>query len=109
MVSWKFFAFSKDDVTAGYNNFSEDKKMNFCLSIEDWPRTKFKVNLGPDVGDITISMTRQGGAGSAPMAGYIRSLVNIQDDSLLNLIEGPKAWGRLMARYCKPPYVRKDL
>ena len=55
MTSWKFFAFSKDDITAGYENFNEDKKMDFCLSIEDWQRTKFKVNLGPNVGDITIS------------------------------------------------------
>ena len=37
------------------------------------------------VEDITTSMTRPGGAGSALMAGYIRSPINIQDDSLLNI------------------------
>ena len=45
--------------------------------------------------------TRPGGAGSASMAGYARSSVRIQVYSLLSLIEGPKAWGRLEARYCK--------
>ena len=31
----KVFVFSRDDVTAGYKNFNKDKKMDFCLSIED--------------------------------------------------------------------------
>ena len=75
--------FPKDDVTAGYRSFQTED--GFHLSIEDWQRTKFKVNLGPNVGDITTSMTRPGGAGSALMAGYRRSLINIQDDSLLNV------------------------
>ena len=83
MTSWKFFVFSEDDVTAGYRSFQI--KDGFHLSIEDWQRTKFKVNLGPNVGDVTTSMTRPGGAGSALMAGYIRSPINIQDDSLLNV------------------------
>ena len=94
-----FFAFSRDDVTTGYKNFYKDKKMDFCLSIEDWQRTKFKVNLGPNVGNITICVSRPGGAGLRKEGSPERSP---RQGMKMTVHKELKAHRRLKARCSKP-------
>ena len=91
---------------SGYNNHLIQLGVNLP---DDSVIDRILQSLPPSYKSFVMNYYMQGRGRAALMAGYIRSPIYSQDDSLLVYIEIPKASGRLKARYCKPPYGREDL
>ena len=63
----------EDDVTTGYSLHTSVSRRFSIERIEDWHEPA-QINLGPNVEDITVGVTRLGGAG-LPMMVTTRSPV----------------------------------